>query len=64
MGVGLFETPEKEHPGSRDMYDTIAKWEDSSIVISKKLVWGRFGILSILGDYVLSNVKGGDILEI
>lgn len=46
------------------MYDTIANWEPSHIVISKKLQWSRFGILSIMGDYVLSHVKGGNIMEI
>lgn len=55
----------EEHPGSREMYDYIAEWvPNCPIVISKKLIWSRFGILSILGDYVLSHVKGGDIIEI
>jgi len=53
----------EEHPGSRDMYDTIAQWEECSIVVSKTMVWDRFGILGILGDYVLRYVKG-DIVEI
>lgn len=54
----------KEHPGSREMYDYIADWDNSSVVISKKLVWSRFGLLGIMGDYVLSHVRVGDILEI
>ena len=52
-----------EHPGSRDMFDFIAQWEPCNVVISTNLKWDRFGILSILGDYVLLHVKG-DILEI
>jgi len=61
---GQIVMPEKEHAGAREMYDFIATWEKCSIVLSNKLLWSRFGILSILGDYVLSHVKGGDILEI
>jgi len=53
-----------EHKGSREMYDYIAEWENASVLISKKLIWSRFGILSIMGDYVLSHVRGGNILEI
>ena len=53
----------EEHPGSRDMYDTIAQWVSCDVVISKRFVWDRFGILGILGDYVLRYVQG-DIVEI
>lgn len=52
-----------EHPGSRDMYDTIAQWSACPIVISVAMVWNRMGILGILGDYVL-NYTPGDIVEI
>lgn len=51
------------HPGSKEMYETIAQWEDSSILISKTMGWSRFGILGILGDFVLRHVQG-DIVEI
>jgi len=53
-----------EHANTREMYDFIATWEPSSVLISRNLVWSRFGILGILGDYVLTHVKDGDILEI
>lgn len=54
----------EEHKQTREIYDRIADWEDSQIVISKHLVWSRFGILSIMGDYVLRHVREGDIVEI
>jgi len=53
----------KEHPGSRDMYDFISKWETCSLVVSTNLKWDRFGILGIMGDYVLRHTIG-DIVEI
>lgn len=53
----------KEHPGSRDMYDSIAKWETCSVVVSTNFQWDRFGILGIMGDYVLRYTIG-DIIEI
>jgi len=53
----------KEHPGSRDMYDFISKWETCSLVVSANLKWDRFGILGIMGDYVLRYTMG-DIVEI
>lgn len=54
---------EGEHPGSRDMYDFISKWETCSILVSKNLRWSRFGLLGIMSDYVLSHIQG-DIVEI
>ena len=51
-----------EHPGSREMYDFIAKWEACSILVSKNLRWSRFGLLGIMADYVLSHLQG-DIVE-
>jgi len=53
----------KEHPGSRDFYDTIAAWEDCSIPFSANMRWDRFGILGVLGDYVLTYTPG-NIVEI
>jgi len=52
-----------EHSGSRDMFDTISKWEACSIVVSTNFRWDRFGILGILGDYVLRYTQG-DMIEI
>lgn len=52
-----------EHPQSREMYDFIAQWEPASIVISRNLLWSRFGLLGIMADYVLSHLHG-DIAEI
>lgn len=57
------EIMDEEHPGSRDMFNTIADWEPGPLVVSKSLGWGRFGILGILGGFVLSFTKG-EILEI
>jgi len=48
----------EEHPGSRGMYDAIAQWGSCSVVWSESMRWDRFGILGVLGDYVLRYVKG------
>jgi len=53
----------KEHPGSREMFDIIAEWEPSSVVVSANFQWARMGILGIMGDHVLRYTKG-DIVEI
>jgi hypothetical protein len=53
----------KEHKGSRDLFDQVANWEDSSIPFSKTFGWTRFGLLGVLSDYVL-NYTSGDIVEI
>ena len=53
----------KEHKGSRDLYDQVANWEDSSIPFSKTFGWTRFGLLGVLSDYVLSYTQG-DVVEI
>jgi len=52
-----------EHPGSRELYDKIANWENCSIPFSKTFGWERWGLLGVLSDYVLNYTKG-DIVEI
>jgi len=54
----------EEHKGCRATMDYIAQWEPCSITVSKNLVWGRFGILGIMADYVLRHLTHGDIAEI
>ena len=48
----------EEHKGCRGTMDYIAQWEPCSIPISKNLIWGRFGILGIMGDFVLRHTPG------
>lgn len=52
-----------EHKGSRETYDYIANWIAPDFFFSKKDGWHRFGILGVLGDYILSCTQG-DVLEI
>ena len=48
----------REHPGSREMFDIIAQWDESEVVVSKNFGWSRMGILGILGDHVIRHTKG------
>lgn len=53
----------EEHKGSRETYDHIANWIDSEFFFSITDQWGRFGMLGVFGDYILTCTPGA-ILEI
>lgn len=55
---------QEEHPGCKETHRFIAEWEPGPIVVSRRLIWGRFGILGILGDYILRYLPSGNIAEI
>jgi len=52
------------HPGSQETYDFIADWNGNRLPFSHKDGWGRFGILGVLGDMVLTSLPGTHIVEI
>lgn len=63
MSVGNF-LPDGRHPGSQETYDHIADWNGHPLPYSHKDGWGRFGILGVLGDMVLTSLPGTHIVEI
>lgn len=54
---------DREHPGSRELMDMVAQWEDCSIPFSKTFGWERWGLLGVLSDFVL-HYTPGHIVEI
>lgn len=56
--------PDGRHPGSQETYDHVATWIDTKFPFSKKDGWGRFGMLGVLGDMILTSLPGAHILEI
>lgn len=51
------------HKGSLETYEFIANWIDPNFFFSRNDGWGRFGMLGVFVDYVLSCTQG-DIAEI
>ena len=52
-----------EHIQSRLLYDQVSNWHECPFPFSKTFGWSRWGLLGVLGAYVLTYVEG-DILEI
>jgi len=53
-----------EHAGCAETKRYIAEWEPGSLTVSRRLLWGRFGLLGIMGDYILRYLPSGNIAEI
>lgn len=59
----LSDLETNEHKGSRGTFDYIAEWTTRDFFFSKNDLWDRFGMLGVMGDFVLSCTTG-DIAEI
>src|SRR3990167_470511 len=64
MTFGPNFLPDGRHPGSQETYDYITQWIHPSLPFSIKDGWGRFGMLGVLGDMVLTSLPGSHIVEI
>ena len=51
------------HQGSKETYEFIANWIDRNFFFSRNDQWSRFGMLGVLGDFIVQNTPG-DIAEI
>ena len=56
--------PDGRHPGSQETYDHVAQWAHPQFPFSMKDGWGRFGILGVLGDFILQSLPNTHIVEI
>jgi len=56
--------PDGRHPGSQETYDYCSDWIHPKMPFSNKDGWGRFGMLGVLGDMILTSLPGSHIVEI